>query len=254
MIQRRHLLGSGAALLASACASPPPTDGQPRPRPGRQVAQSRPLATTVRTTLDYWLYLPTGYDDAPPRRWPLLFFLHGSGERGSDLQRVKVNGPPKFIESRPDLPLILVSPQVPENGAWDPHLLHALLRQLQTEWRVDPARVYATGLSMGGRGTWAWAIEYPDDLAAIAPVCGEGDEDRVGRIRDLPVWAFHGEADPVVPIELQRRTIAALREAGGRPRFTTYPGVGHDAWTPAYAEPGLFDWLLAQRRAGRSTR
>lgn len=259
---RRQCLRVGLATLTApglglaGCAlSPhaemPPTDA---PRPGHQVAQRQALVATVRATLPYWLYLPPGYDAEPRRRWPLLFFLHGSGERGDDLAAVKANGPPKFIESRPDLPLIVVSPQAPADGAWDPHLLHALLARLQTTLNVDTDRVTATGLSMGGIGVWAWAIEYPDDLAAIAPVCGVGDEDRMARIRHLPVWAFHGETDAVVPFELERRAIAALREAGGQPRFTTYPGVGHDAWTPAYAEPGLFDWLLAQRRTGRPSR
>ena len=240
---------TGCATRAAPGVAPPATTVQATPQPGRQVAQARAVHTTVRATLPYWLYLPTGYDDMPQRRWPVLFFLHGSGERGSDLQAVKAHGPPKFIETRPELPFILVSPQAPAGGAWDPHVLHALLAQLRAEWRIDADRVSVTGLSMGGRGAWAWAIEYPDDLAAIAPVCGDGDEDRVERIRHLPVWAFHGEDDTAVPIALQRRTIAALREAGGQPRFTIYPGVGHDAWTPAYAEPGLFDWLLAQRRS-----
>lgn len=237
-MRRRHLLAAAAPLLTGACAL----------RPGRQIARPASPDAAGHRLPAYWLYLPPGYDEAPDRRWPLLFFLHGSGERGSDLQRVKAHGPPSFIESRPDLPLILVSPQVPQQGAWQPQRLHALLGRLLAELRVDADRVSATGLSMGGRGAWAWAIAYPDDLAAIAPVCGDGDADRVARIRHLPVWAFHGEQDGVVPIALQRRTIAALRQAGGQPRFTTYPGVGHDAWTPAYTEPGLFDWLLAQRR------
>ena len=219
------------------------------PSPGRQVAQTRPLAASVSATLAYWLYLPPGYAEQAERRWPLLFFLHDPGERATDLQQVKQKGPPRFIESRPDLPFILVSPQVPAGGAWDPLLLHALLAQLQREWRIDADRASVTGLSMGGRGAWAWAIEFPQDLAAIAPICGEGDEDRMARIRHLPVWAFHGEADSVVPFELQRRDIEARRAAGGEPRFTTYPGVGHDAWTPAYTDPALFDWLLAQRWA-----
>ena len=101
---------------------------------------------------------------------------------------------------------------------------------------------------MGGIGTWAWAIEYPHDLAAIAPISGAGDEDRVCRIRTLPVWAFHGEVDDVVPLDLHRRTITALRDCGGQPRWTTYPGAGHDAWSATYDNPALYDWLLAQRR------
>ena len=237
------LLVPGAT--APAASLPDPAD---TPRPGRQVAQQLALPGPVPTTVRYWLHLPPGYAAEPQRRWPVLFFLHGSGERGSDLAAVKVHGPPKFIAQRPDLPFIVVSPQVEAGGRWDPHLLHALLGQLKTQWRIDPDRVSATGLSMGGRGTWAWAAAYPGDLAAIAPVCGDGDPAAVGHLRQLPVWAFHGAQDTVVPIDLHRRTIDALRAAGGQPRFTVYPTTGHDAWTPAYAEPALFDWLLAQRR------
>ena len=243
-----HRVPAGSRQLRLPSPTLPPSPMSQAPRPGQQVAQAADLVATVRATLPYWLYLPPGYDADPQRRWPLLVFLHGSGERGNDLKAVKVHGPPAFIENRPGLPFIVVSPQAPADGAWDPHLLHALLGQLQTSLRIDPARVSATGLSMGGRGVWAWAMEYPGDLAAIAPVCGEGDEDRMARIAHLPVWAFHGEADTVVPFDLHRRAIQALRDAGGQPRWTTYPGVGHDAWTPAYAEPGLFDWLAAQRR------
>lgn len=242
------LAAPGLALAGCSAAPKLPPMTLELPPAGQQVARSADLEATVRATLPYWLYLPPGYHTKPQRRWPTLFFLHGSGERGSDLAAVKAQGPPAFVEARPELPFIVVSPQAPADGAWDPHLLHALLRQLQATLRIDADRVSATGLSMGGRGSWAWAIEYPDDLAAIAPVCGEGDEDRMARIRHLPVWAFHGEADTVVPVELQRRAIAALRDAGGQPRLSIYPGVGHDAWTPAYVEPGLFDWLLAQRR------
>lgn len=254
-LNRRHWLMALPPLLGACAGAPPAATPPSPPQPGRQQGQSRTVEMRLRTDWRYWLYLPPAYEAQPQRRWPTLFFLHGSGERGDDLAAVKVHGPPKFIETRPDLPFIVVSPQVPADGTWDPHRLHALLAALQDEWRIDPDRVSATGLSMGGRGAWAWAIEYPDDLAAIAPVCGEGDALRTARIRHLPVWAFHGDADPVVPIAQHRRTIAALREAGGQPRFTVYPGVGHDAWTPAYAETELFPWLLAQRRrehTGRS--
>ena len=188
------------------------------PPPGIQQAQTREIKMTIVAPMRYWLFLPRTYRADSGQRWPLLFFLHGSGERGDELQRVKANGPPKFLDARPDFPFIVVSPQAPAEGGWDPHLLHALLEQLKTELRVDADRVSVTGLSMGGIGTWAWAIEYPHDLAAIAPISGAGDEDRVCRIRTLPVWAFHGEVDDVVPFDQHRRTIAALRDCGGQPR------------------------------------
>jgi predicted peptidase len=247
-MKRRALL-LGAGLLVDASRTADAADALPR-----AMAQSREIVVSVSATQRYWLQLPRGYADDPARRWPMLVFLHGSGERGDDLAQVLQQGPPRLAGDQAESPFVLVSPQAPVDGGWDPHLLHGLLQQLIAELQVDPDRVSATGLSMGGRGVWAWAIEYPHDLAAIAPVCGEGDEDRVTRIRHLPVWAFHGEDDSVVPVALQRRSIAALRDAGGQPRLTTYPGVGHDAWTPAYADPALFAWLLAQRRPARASR
>jgi predicted peptidase len=219
------------------------------PRPGEQRAITRQLSVTVKAPLSTWVYLPPSTVQAPATGWPVVFFLHGSGERGSDPITVKVNGLPKLLDHGLAVPAIVVSPQAPTDGWWDPHLLHALLLQLKSELPIDARRVTATGLSMGGRGAWAWAIEYPQDLAAIAPISGEGDEDRMARIRHLPVWAFHGEADDVVPFDIHRRAIDALREAGGQPRFTTYPGVGHDAWTASYNNPALMAWLLAQVRA-----
>ena len=250
------------ALLLSACAGSGHPSGHSSdrgasmktanadntPTAGLQVAQTRTVQITLQAQLRYWLFLPSGYNADTPQRWPLLVFLHGSGERGDTLQPVKAHGPPKFLDQRPDVPFIVVSPQVPSDGAWDSHLLHGLLQQLLGELHIDANRVSATGLSMGGRGVWAWAQDYPHDLAAIAPISGEGDEDRMARIPHLPVWAFHGDADTVVPFEAHRRSIEALRQAGGQARFTVYPGLGHSAWEPAYADPALLDWLLVQRR------
>lgn len=219
-------------------------------RPGLH-SQSSDVAIALRASVRHWVYLPRGVETEPSRRWPLMFFLHGSGERGHDLEAVRVHGPLRRLDRVPDFPFVVVAPQVEPDGGWDPHLLHALLQALLPRLPVDPDRVVATGLSMGGIGTWAWATEYPGDLAAIAPVCGYGDDDRMARLRDLPIWAFHGSADDVVPVALDRATIAALRAAGGKPRFTEYPGVGHDAWTPAYDDSALYEWLLAQRRPQR---
>jgi predicted peptidase len=142
----------------------------------------------------------------------------------------------------------VASPQAPENGGWDVATLDALLDELLRHLPVDPDRVYLTGLSMGGHGTWAWAIEKPRRFAAIAPVSGIGDEDRVCVLRDLPVWAFHGERDDVVSLKEEQAAVDALRACGGNVRFTVYPGVGHDAWTATYADPELYRWLLGQRR------
>ena len=210
--------------------------------------QSRPHSRE----LHYLLFLPSTYA-VHPQRWPLMLFLHGAGERGDDLQLVKRHGVAKIVEEQPAFPLLVVSPQCPPTEAWAPEPLLALLDDIEQHYDVDPERLYVTGLSMGGFGTWAVAIAAPDRFAAIAPICGGGDPSRVGVLRHLPVWAFHGARDPIVP--LQRRTVEmveALRQCGGNVRFTVYPEAGHDAWTATYANPELYAWFLAHTRPQRA--
>jgi predicted peptidase len=127
-----------------------------------------------------------------------------------------------------------------------------LLDEILRRYRVDADRVYLVGNSMGGKGTWALAAQCPDRFAAIAPICGEGDPATARQLTSVPTWAFHGAADRVVPLEKSERMIVALKEAGGDARLTVYPGVGHDAWTPTYANPGFYDWLLKHRRRSNS--
>lgn len=238
MLSRRSVLL--APTLLGACAWPGPAL-----REGQQ-AQSLVLPGQ-EAALSMWLYLPPGYH-ASASSWPLVVFLHGSGERGEDLDRVKVHGPPMHVAQGAHYPFILCSPQLPA-GRWSPTLLHAMLPALQSRLRIDRERISATGLSLGGHGVWDWAAAYPRDLAAIAPVCGYGDPAAVCRGRQVPVRAYHGDADAVVPLARQRACIDALRACGGSADFTVYPGVGHDAWTPAYRDTGLAPWLVAQRRA-----
>ncbi|WP_326540215.1 dienelactone hydrolase family protein [Pseudorhodoferax sp.] len=217
------------------------------PLPGER-AESFNASIHKRVALRYWLWMP---DDAarPPWGWPLVIFLHGSGERGDDLARVKAHGLPKYAAAGRRFPFVLVAPQIPDGMAWDSDALEALRADLVARLPIDTERVLMTGLSMGGFGTWAYAMDYPDRLAGIVPVCGIGDSDRVERIRHLPVWAFHGALDDAVPIASDRGTVEALRAVGGNVRFTVYPDVGHNAWDPAYADPEMLDWMLAQRRA-----
>jgi predicted peptidase len=112
---------------------------------------------------------------------------------------------------------------------------------------VDPARIYLTGLSMGGYGTWDLAARQPERFAAILPICGGGDEATTARLAKLPIWCFHGDADTVVPVERSRTMIAAVRAASGSPKYSELPGVGHDSWTPAYRDPAVLDWLFTQK-------
>lgn len=236
MMNRRHLMISSPALLG-ACA-PLRTTSSEGPRAGEQ----RPWRVGDERV---WVWMPR---DKPYRdSWPLLVFLHGSGERGSDLAQVKVHGPPKLIAEGAEWPMVVVSPQLEVGATWNPERLHALLERLKSELDVDPRRCLATGLSLGGHGVWNWACAYPRDLAGIAPVCGYGDPARVAAMRGVPVRAYHGDADTVVPLTRQQACIDALRAAGGTASFTIYPGVTHDSWTPAYRDPELIPWLRKQR-------
>ena len=200
----------------------------------------------IPVKLNYLLYLPKDYESQ--EKWPLLLFLHGAGERGDDLNRVKVHGPPKLIEAGKDFPMIVVSPQCPPDQWWKPHELLALLDDIARQHRVDQDRIYVTGLSMGGFGTWALASQAPERFAAIAPICGGGDKFRARRIRELPLWAFHGDADRAVPVELTRELVEAVRSAGGDPKLTIYEGVEHDSWTATYENEELYEWMLSHRR------
>ena len=203
---------------------------------------------TVR--LGHLLFLPRDYGTSPDEKWPLIFFLHGAGERSNDLRLVKKHGIPKIVEQQPDFPFIAVSPQCPDETTWrDHHLtLKALLDETVANYAVDVHRIYLTGLSMGGYGTWSLARRYPELFAAIAPICGGGFPEFVSQLKDVPVWAFHGAADDVVKLEAGQRMVDALRACGGDVRFTVYPGVGHDSWTQTYDNPELYEWFLQHRR------
>ncbi|HWW02928.1 MAG TPA: prolyl oligopeptidase family serine peptidase [Candidatus Acidoferrum sp.] len=200
----------------------------------------------VKGTLDYLLFLPQGYEQSK-KKWPLMLFLHGAGESGHDLAKVKTHGPPKIVETKPDFPFILVSPQSPGRG-WNPEVLNALLDDIMRTYRVDKDRVYLTGLSMGGFGTWELAAAHPEKFAAIAPICGGGNPQNAKKLARLPIWVFHGAKDPTVPIERSREMVEALKAAGANVKFTVYPEAQHDSWTETYDNPAFYQWLLEQKR------
>ena len=197
---------------------------------------------------EYLTSLPEDYEAQPENSWPLMLFLHGAGERGSDLDLVKKHGPPKLIEQGHAFPFIVVSPQCPKGEGWSVEALDRLLNEVSETHRVDADRVYVTGLSMGGFGTWDLAIAYPDRFAAVAPICGGGDPSEVCAIKHLPVWNFHGAQDKTVPLERSQEMVDALERCGGDVTFTVYPEAGHDSWTETYDNPELYDWLLRHRR------
>ena len=213
-------------------------------KPGVQSAAQ--LNAQVKVKLDYLLYLPKGYEQQAS--WPLMLFLHGAGERGSDIEVVKKHGPPKLIAGGKDFPFIVVSPQCPKEMWWEPIELVALLDEISSKYKVDADRVYVTGLSMGGFGSWRLAAYAPQRLAAIAPICGGGESYWTKQFVHLPVWAFHGAKDTGVPLERSQAMIDALKKNGGEPKLTIYPEAGHDSWTATYENPEFYEWILAQKR------
>jgi predicted peptidase len=196
----------------------------------------------------YLVFLPQEYE-AGQAPWPVILFLHGAGERGTDPEIVRQQGLAKRLSTAADLPFIVVAPQCPAEETWEPESQGLLLDRIERDYRVDRDKVYVTGMSMGGRGTWALAAAFPKRFAAIAPVCGRGDPGTAATIAHLPVWAFHGALDPLVPLERSREMVDALRACGGEARLTVYKDTEHDSWTRAYAESQLYDWLLSKRRA-----
>lgn len=222
--------------------------------------------TLTRTVgYKYLLALPTGYATDREWRWPLLLFLHGSGERGDDVWLVAKHGPPKLLRAGGDDPatkqlaenFIVVSPQCPKGRWWDSEAVLALLDEIEASHRVDPERVYLTGLSMGGFGTWDLAMAHPERFAAIAPICGGGQFASVflsnlnkrQQLRSLGVWAFHGGQDKTVPMAESERMIALLKRFEvADVQLTVYPDAGHDSWTVTYDNPELYAWLLRHVR------
>ncbi len=209
-----------------------------------QSQTAEKVSIVRKTTLNYLLWIPAEYKKEKNKSFPIMIFLHGSGERGDSINLVKKNGPPSFLDNRTDFPFITVSPQCPVGTWWNIEDLQQMLIQLKGKYRIDTSRIYLTGLSMGGFGTWSWACKYPDQFAAIAPVCGGGDIQFADDLKNTPVWAFHGESDPVVPVRRTVEMVEAVNANGGSARMTIYPGIGHDSWIQAYNDPELYKWLL----------
>jgi predicted peptidase len=213
----------------------------------KQQEKSFEAEIKVKVKLNYLLALPDDYEKSD-KKFPLLLFLHGAGESGDDLSQVKKHGPPKLIEAgKFQLPFIVVSPQSPGRG-WRPEALAALLDEVCAKHRVDKQRVYLTGLSMGGAGTWALAASQPDRFAAIAPICGFGNTRDAEKLKGIATWVFHGAKDPVVPVSRSEEMVAAIKPAGGNPKLTIYPDAEHDSWTQTYENPDFYEWLFEHKR------
>jgi predicted peptidase len=233
-----------SSLLAVIAAAPP---AAPQPKAEKLVVgklQRKTFDKEGKTKLDYLLYLPRGYDKIT-RDVPLVLFLHGKGDK---LTRMERGGLPKQVERKKDQPFILVAPECPGRG-WSPRDLAPLLDDVTSTYRVDKDRVYVTGLSMGGFGTWSLAAAYPDRFAAIIPICGGGNPTAARKIKDLPIWVFHGVKDDIVPIARSVAMVNALEKAGAKGvKFTKYPEAKHDSWSETYRNPKVWEWLLSQKR------
>ncbi len=196
----------------------------------------------------YQLSLPAGYRESK-QKWPLIFFLHGGSGRGDDLNLVGRYGPPAIAAKRRDFPFVVLSPQCPRGEIWsDTDLLVSLLDDVIAHYRIDPDRVYLTGMSMGGRGTWYLAYKHPERFAAIVPINAYSPiTDWAQGLKDMPIWVFHGDKDTVVPVSDSEDMVKALRAAGNDPKFTILPGRGHDI-ADVYERPDLYEWLLQHQR------
>ncbi len=231
------LFGCATPLVGAATGAPFSVGQSPQP----------PLADGGYA---YQLFVPQAAEASADHQahWPLLVFLHGSGERGSDIARVKVHGPPKVADRQANFPFILVSPQLPAEEDWDLAKLDAILDHAVATLPVDRSRIYLTGLSRGGHATWRWGAAEPERFAALVPVAGRGDPATACALKDVPVWAFHGDRDDVVTPEGSFGMARAIRACGGRKsRLTIYPDLGHNAWDPAYGDAELYLWLLTHR-------
>ena len=199
-----------------------------------------------RVALPYRVWLPAAYDSA--KTWPAILFLHGSGERGTDLTFVARNGPPRIAETR-GLPFVVIAPQLPAGETWSADALLALLDRLAGSLKIDTTRVYLTGLSMGAYGAYETAIAAPRRFAALLTVSGAGNPVDVCKLAGLPTWVVHGAKDDVIPAEWGRVMSKRLEACKGDVRWTLEPDAGHDAWTKLYDDPATYEWFLAHRRA-----
>lgn len=215
------------------------------------------LHTTITKFLDlkYLLYVPPTYE-ATAAKFPLILYLHGRGERGTDLELVKKHGLAKRLEQGAHFPFVIMAPQCPPDSDWSLHLeeLTGLLDEILATYRIDAQRLYLTGLSMGGRATWALALKNPHRFAALAPICARRPDvlrgiEKVAALKHLPAWLFHGALDEVVPLEESEVMAKALREYGAEIKLTIYPEAKHDSWTQAYNTPELYEWFLTHVRS-----
>jgi predicted peptidase len=249
------LLMLGCTLSLISCSGLRPVSTK---RPATIPSDLNVSAKSVSWTghANYLIFLPEKYQDDDSQRWPLILFLHGIGEGGTDVWRTATYGPIQYIKKHHDFPFIVVSPQCPAGHKWSDEANLSVLDDVIAKYPVDTNRIYLTGLSQGGFGVWSLATTYPQRFAAVAPISGGGDvmgfivvkwnHDRIAPLQHLPVWAFHGAKDTVVPLAEDIRMVEALKKAGDKDvKLTIYPNGQHNVWDETYANPELYQWFLS---------
>tara|TARA_B110000467_G_scaffold38545_1_gene35161 strand:+ start:126 stop:830 length:705 start_codon:yes stop_codon:yes gene_type:complete len=195
---------------------------------------------------------PEHYVKDSKNKWPLILFLHGIDERGKDINLIKLHGIPKVVESNKAFPFITLSPQCPLKFDWRDDIIQykviSILEDFIKDNNVDKNRVYITGLSMGGYGTWGIISKRPEIFAAAIPICGGGNPEKALRIKDLPIWAFHGEDDSVIPVQETISMVEEINKINGNIKFTKYPNTNHNSWTKTYNNKDIYNWLLLQSK------
>ena len=208
-------------------------------------------ASNGQFDIGYYVFLPEDY--SPERKFPMVVFLHGAGERGDgrdELCKIHTHAIPKYAAAGKKFPFILLCPQCPHRVVWNNVIfeLKALIDKVAEEYNADMSRIAITGISMGGFGTWEMGLTYSNYFCAIAPICGGGLSWRCSNLSNTPVWAFHGDADDIVPPKNSIEMVEAVNKNGGNAKLTLFHDVGHHSWDNAYMETPVIDWLLSQKR------
>jgi len=215
-----------------------------------QIPQKFSAKIKIEVQYNYLLHLPKGYDEKSSKGWPAILFLHGLGERGNDVNFLKNTGLPEYIEDKEDFPFIVISPQCPDGKWWSNEIdnLKLFFSKTIKNLNADTDRLYLTGLSMGGFGTWYMAMAYPEIFAAIVPICGGGLSWNGEALKNVPIWAFHGALDKVVAPDESTKMVNVVNQCGGNAKLTIYPDLDHDSWTATYNNLKLYKWLLSHKK------
>jgi predicted peptidase len=233
------LLATAVIALVAQLVGPWSLRWLKRPGPGD-------LGVVATESGEILVYLPREYGKQSGP-WPLVVFLHGSGGRGADISLVRRGGLPRLLDEGLVCPCVVAAPQCRQDAAWRADRVMPVVDSVVSSFHVDPARIYLTGYSMGGFGTWQIAAREPARFAAIVPLCGGGDIGIADSLRGTPVWAFHGSLDEVVPVAASQEIVDSITSAGGEARLSVLDGLGHDICRDVYRRRELFDWLLSKR-------